>query len=71
MPNGSDTCAVYLCGPNDLAFPWDENQGLTKREYFATMAMQGLAARPDLAYELIPREAIEMADALIEALNKQ
>lgn len=53
---------------------WEYPTGLSKREYFAAMAMQGLCAnsipgshhRPGI---LIP-EAIQYADALIEELNK-
>jgi hypothetical protein len=46
--------------------------GLTKREYFAAMAMQGLlASSPDgLHCDLCSKISIEHADALIEALNK-
>ena len=47
------------------------NKGLTKREYFAAMAMQGIMSYPRMQ----PNESeaafcVEMADALIEALNK-
>jgi hypothetical protein len=48
-------------------------EGLTKREYFAAMAMQGLLS----AYygnELYPtrfaNDSVDMADALITALNE-
>lgn len=46
--------------------------GLTKREYFAAMAMQGLRANPDL---MLPADAAAIqacndADALIKELNK-
>lgn len=46
--------------------------GLTKREMFAAMAMQAMAATchslNDMEY--IPRRAIQIADALIDELNK-
>jgi hypothetical protein len=46
--------------------------GLTKRELFAAMAMQGLLATPD--YECTPAScaklSVQYADALIEALAK-
>lgn len=60
--------------------------GLTKREYFAAMAMQGICANPSStailtalkAADMIDREvslvaemAVIGADALIEALNKE
>ena len=53
-------------------------EGLTKREYFATQAMQGLLANShhemvDTQLSLPPStladEAVEYADALIDALN--
>lgn len=73
---------------NEYAYPTQGNAasgelegGLTKREYFAAVAMQGICAgsggagkytvnggwyRPDT----IANAAVEIADALIEALNK-
>jgi hypothetical protein len=50
--------------------------GLTKREYFASMAMQGILETVPLhdlrfSFEsIIPRLAVEYADMLIEELNK-
>jgi hypothetical protein len=48
--------------------------GLTKREYFAAIAMQGLlaAANPEVFMGTISlaAEAVERADALIAELNK-
>ena len=77
---------------NDLAYPtFDQNgicpsssEGLTKREYFAAMAMQGLCqegawsktiqnqseALGSTSSESIAVYAVDLADALIEALNK-
>jgi hypothetical protein len=60
------------------------NAGLSKREYFAAMAMQGLQSKPimyvshdsnkEVSFELLRKEharrAVEIADALIEELNK-
>lgn len=49
----------------------DGSAGLTKREYFAAMAMQGLAANPDpISTSGIARIAVSLADALIAELNK-
>ena len=48
------------------------SKGLTKREYFAAMAMQGLLANPDLTKTddvIIAMTSIDAADALIKALN--
>jgi len=44
-------------------------QGLTKREYFAAMAMQGMVTL-DLEDETIARLAVDQADELIKQLNK-
>jgi hypothetical protein len=48
-----------------------ENMGLTKREYFAAMAMQGLCACPDLAVsrDTLAEESVKQADALLKALE--
>ena len=60
--------------PNDLAFPLERvDIGLTKREYFAAAAMQGLLASPvfgekSTRYEIC-EAALRCADSLIEALN--
>ena len=50
--------------------------GLTKREYFAAMAMQGiLSAEADneegYNYHIAARDAVGCADALIYALNEE
>jgi hypothetical protein len=47
--------------------------GLTKREYFAAKAMQGIIANKDgldIKIERIVESAVDIADALIEELNK-
>jgi hypothetical protein len=49
------------------------NTGLTKREYFAAKAMQGIIANKDgldIKIERIVESAVDIADALIEELNK-
>ena len=56
------------------AFPYSEDEaiftGLSKREYFAAMALQGIMA----SLKPLPHDAAEMAvimaNELIEALNK-
>jgi hypothetical protein len=46
-------------------------RGLTKREYFAAMAMQGFLSRPmDENENIVAGAAVIVADALIEELNK-
>lgn len=46
--------------------------GLTKREYFAAMAMQGIiAGNKYCSVDPISRHSVILADALIEELNKK
>jgi len=48
------------------------NNGLTKREYFASMAMQGIISNKDgldIKIERIVESAVDTADALIEELS--
>ena len=61
------------------AFAWankdDYQEGLTKREYFAGLAMEGILKRvkTPLAlreFSLIAEESVLMADALLEELEK-
>ena len=44
--------------------------GLTKREYFAAMALQGLLANDSGLITSKAIDAVKAADALIEELNK-
>ena len=44
--------------------------GLTKREYFAAMAMQGILSQHDSRPSYTATLAVEYADALINELNK-
>ena len=59
--------------PNDPAFPSDTEWGLTKREYFAALCLQGMADWTviDSTRKSIAEDAVKYADALIEALNKE
>lgn len=46
-------------------------EGLTKREHFAAMAMQGLiAAKYDFDTPAVAEWSVKFADSLIEELNK-
>jgi hypothetical protein len=49
---------------------FEDNKGLTKREYFAGLAMQGMAMS-DLKFEDMAHDAVKMADALLAELRKQ
>jgi hypothetical protein len=60
---------------NDSAFPHDGiyETGITKREYFAAIALQGLlvnAERNGLSFFSASAEAVRQADHLILELNK-
>ena len=47
-------------------------QGLTKREYFAAMALQGLLSNPsECPLSGYASDAIKAADELIKALNEE
>jgi hypothetical protein len=46
------------------------SNGLTKREYFAAMALQGLLANNSNNYAYCVISAVEYADGLIEELSK-
>jgi hypothetical protein len=70
-----------MTNPNDSAFsksgfydPYNSyvsgEEGLTKREYFAAMAMQGILNSEFLDIKRFAKLAVEAADALIAELNK-
>mgnify|MGYP000486816482 CR=1 FL=1 len=71
----------HIVDVNDMVVPTCEESlqvGLTKREWFAGMAMQGIFAGRNWPHEgMIPdcigyaRNAVELADALIEELEKR
>lgn len=63
-PNG---VLEYASAP--LPAPTPATQLLTKREYFAIMAANGLAASFPGAHERIAHEAVLVADALIRKLE--
>lgn len=64
---------------NNMAFPINDNTlisnyGLTKREYFAAMAMQGLLANPEQINtkdsHWVARSSVRYADFILKQLNK-
>lgn len=70
-PNLSDFTKSALSRINNPIDP--PNNGLTKREYFAALAMKGIIANKDgldIKIERIVESAVDTADALIEELNK-
>ena len=73
MIKGSD-CAFPIVVDNVSQNQFCEG-GLTKREYFAILILQGLhAARPggfqEIDFQWFPEQAVKFADALIERLGK-
>lgn len=49
----------------------DNYNGLTKREYFASQALCGiLASGSDASSEVVARQAVAHANALVEALSE-
>lgn len=64
------------CETNSSAFPkaYDEMRGLSIREYLIGQALAGVATRPHyvpLDAAVVSRDAIALADAVIEALNEE
>lgn len=63
---------VYGDGSSEL--PYAKHDGLTIRQYFAGLAMQGLCANsvpgPHHKSDFLAMEAVQYADALIAELNK-
>ncbi len=60
---------------DNSAYPCDHPTrggiGLTKRELFAAMVMQGFASYPDATgLEMLAESAVDWADALLAALEK-
>lgn len=49
---------------------FEDNKGLTKREYFAGLAMQG-AMMSNYSVNMIAETAVKMADALLKELDKK
>lgn len=74
MKNGEQqaypSTAKYKDGNTEII---DIQSGLTKREYFAGLAMQGLLACPDVrgSYERIVTESINWADELLKQLENE
>lgn len=73
-PNDPLTPLNWTARPDGVPELTTNNTGLTKREYFAAMAMQGLLANHSLTNaddETIAMTALDAADVLINALNKR
>lgn len=63
---------AYPVTIEDNGNPSVTHLGLTKREYFAALAMQGLLACPDISAsrEDIAEESVKQADELLKVLEK-
>lgn len=82
MKNGDKPAFAVLhsIDGNWVKEPLEKYQGLTKREYFAAMAMHGLLANPELfriaseqkpevSIDIYSKAAIEHADDLLKQLE--
>lgn len=59
---------------NQQAFPRTYNEGMTKLEYFAAAALQGLLANSSINWfseDKVVRSALVCAKMLIDKLNEQ
>ena len=67
-------CSERVWKSAGIASSWEtvNHIGLTKREYFAGLAMQGILCEKGLNIISVPlaREAVNYADALLEELSK-
>jgi hypothetical protein len=64
---------INLTQADSAVHPYEyaQERGLTKREYFAALAMQGMMANNrDGSSQLFAELSVKMADALIKALNQ-
>ena len=68
---GNEYRANKPSDPKEFSYPM---AGLTKREYFAAKAMQGLLASPSTSIDemmvAVPYDAVRLADALLAELSK-
>lgn len=62
-----------MAHPIDFLYGKNDRERLTKREYFAAMAMQGLltVVSEDCSFQDVAKAAAMAADCLIEQLNKK
>ena len=76
MTQGNEPVTPHLTYNVSSGQPNGLKEGLTKREYFAAMAMQGMCANQPFLNNLnaepsqVAAACIEIADALINALNQ-
>jgi hypothetical protein len=68
MLEGNEPAFPFEGGDNNGSQPYS---GLTVREHFAAVAMQGLIANGRMAPEDVAGEAVTHANALIMELNRR
>lgn len=56
--------------PNGQREIYCDQEGLTKREYFAALAMQGILAKSDAPMSYAARDAVKFADELLAELER-
>jgi|TARA_Y100000310_G_scaffold70836_1_gene66585 hypothetical protein len=54
-----------------MTSPSSAASGMSKREHFAALALQGVLAQGVLAKKHAAQRAVDLADALIKALNEE
>lgn len=74
MTNANDPINHHLTYNQISCHANGEIEGLTKREYFAAMAMQGIVSNRGMIdtdnWEWLAENSVKAADALITALNQ-
>lgn len=80
MITGNEPAFATPDNGTEHAITWQGQKGLTIRQHFAAMAMQGICSKPDdtiyhvnggwLHPETVAQNALVIADALIKELNK-
>jgi len=63
---------AFMETPDMQGYPYEngKNGGLTKREYFAAMAAQGIIGVEPAYKDYYAKFCVEFADALVKALNE-
>ena len=73
MNNGDMPAMPHTAWDSDVDQLISQCDGLTKREYFAGLVLQGLAVdpQPDVSLKEYASMSVRMADALLAALEEQ
>ena len=66
MDNGNESAFPSHGTMGEVAY-----QGVTKREYFAAMAMQAMANNNSITVETVAAWSVQYADALLAELAKE